>query len=168
MALKKIFNRAALFRRLKQGAIVMASLGVIAMMPFKIKGYFMQAAKQAWATQRPDNLRPANNDPVFDTFRHAYTSARLTQCFGAATAQLMMDGNEALDPNPIPERRKDTYNNDCAAWAWGGDSFSGFQKVDTGLAQEIRAAMYAGLLKTNPVAVPPAYKHSSYFSFIGF
>jgi hypothetical protein len=161
--LKRVFNGAV-----KLGAIIAASAASLILGSFAVKGVLKAEAKQAWATQFPANPRPADGNAGFDAFRHAYTSARLTQCFGAVAAKLMMDGNEVLDPNALPERRKDNYNNDVGARIWGQEKFSSFQKADATLAVQIHGAMRAGVLKTDPAAVPANYKHKSYFSLIGF
>lgn len=168
MTLGKFFNRAASYRSLKLSAIAVAFSGTMTAGVFKTKEHLLETSRQAWATQYPDNPCPAGNDPNFDAFRHAYTSARLTQSFGAAMAQVLMDGNEVIHINPLPERRKDAYNNDCAAQAWGCDSFRGFREVDAGLAGKINSALRGGMLKTDPAAVPKGYKHKSCFGFPGF
>lgn len=65
---------------------------------------------------------PEPTSELWDTFRHGYSSARMTQLLGPEAGQFLGDLNELKSANAPEDRRIDYYNNDIASAMWGGSS----------------------------------------------
>ncbi|MEQ1666699.1 MAG: hypothetical protein ABL927_15145, partial [Bdellovibrionales bacterium] len=130
----------------------------------EVRQYLEGRAKAAWKYAYSQNTDPLPNDPVYDAFRHSYTSVTLTKFFGSEAAQLFMDANELVGGNEAPERLKDFFNNDKSVEIFGnGPRLVNFGDVDIILADGIKAAISTGALKTMAGDVPSGYAHDSYF-----
>jgi len=164
MKLSSVFNLKSKKRKLV-GAVLLAlpllgALGAAGV--YATHKYLKGSAEEAWATQKGRGPDMHREYMEFDAFRHAYTSARLTQCFGKSAARFLMDMNEVLGQNHTAERRKDSFNNDASAEIWGDRNFRGLATVDAGLSADIMSAMQDGRVKTDPTSVPSSYQHRTY------
>lgn len=62
---------------------------------------------------------PEPTSELWDTFRHGYSSARMTQLLGPEAGQFLGDLNELKSANAPEDRRIDYYSNDIASAMWG-------------------------------------------------
>ena len=126
-----------------------------------VRLYMLNLAKDAYLTQYPEDTELQN--PEWDAFRHAYTSARVAQFFGFEAAILLGDANE-IEAISDADKKHDFFNNDKALELWGmEDGFGDFSDIDTELAENIKAALINEDLKVLPEDVPGEFEHQSIF-----
>lgn len=95
---------------------------------------------------------PVPGTELWDTFRHGYASARMTQLFGPSGGQFFGDANELKSGNTSDDRKIDYYNNDIAAALWGDrPNPTSFGTPDNDLAALVKNAIDAGTLKTDGI-----------------
>lgn len=118
-------------------------------------GYFAFKVVVVEAEQAFANIYgypPVPGTELWDTFRHGYASARLTQFFGPSGGQFLGDANELKSGNTPDDRKIDYYNNDIAAALWGDrPDPTSFGTPDNDLAALVKNAIDAGTLKTDGI-----------------
>ena len=111
----------------------------------------LEAKASNIAREEYPGVLPRNNEA--DAFRHAYWSFEVARQIGPDAAKEFGDAHERSDPNPIPERLMDLYNNKI-----GRDLAADPRNADRDAREVIREAIREEKLRTNPfrTSEPPS------------